>query len=173
MGGGAGRCRLSTAMRPAGHTRGDEPRRSRWYESGLPIARIAEPRELDPKTVRERLDRAGVPRRRRHQAAAARLPEVQARAILAGLAEGATNRELARQHGVSRAAIQGIRTRHRIRGGRVMRRVRAALADRDIALPPASARSSNSSSASTCPAPRRRADSAWHPAPFDMYLNAV
>jgi DNA-binding NarL/FixJ family response regulator len=102
------------------------------YASGLPIAKIAERLEVDRKTVRERLDRAGVKRRPRRQAASARLPELQERAILAGLAKGATTPELARQYGLSRSTIEVIRKRPRVSGGRVMRIVRAAPPERDV-----------------------------------------
>jgi DNA-binding CsgD family transcriptional regulator len=96
--------------------------------------KIADLLGLDPKTVRERLDRAGVTRRQPSQAVSAQVTESQERAILAGLADGATIFELARHHGLSSHTIQVIRNRHGLSGGRVMRRVRAALPDRDVAL---------------------------------------
>src|SRR3954465_9913886 len=104
------------------------------YESGVSIAQIAARLQIDTKTVRERLDRAGVQRRPRPHAAADRLPEAQEQAILAGLEDGASSAELVRRHEISRAAIDAIRRRDGIRGGRVMRRVRAALPDPNIAL---------------------------------------
>jgi DNA-binding CsgD family transcriptional regulator len=104
------------------------------YASGLSIARIAERLEVDRKTVRGRLDRAGVQRRPPRQVAAGRLPEVQERVILAGLADGASTPELARRNGLSRGTIEAIRKRHGVNGGRVMRFVRTALPGRDIAL---------------------------------------
>jgi hypothetical protein len=54
------------------------------YESGHSIAKIADLLALDTKTVRERLDRAGVKRRPRSQAGSAQITECQEQAILAG-----------------------------------------------------------------------------------------
>jgi DNA-binding CsgD family transcriptional regulator len=103
------------------------------YASGLSIAAIAERLGVDRKTVRERLDRAGIPRRP-PAPSAADIPDEHEQMILEALNAGATTGEVAERLAVSRHAVELVRARHSARGGRVMRYVRVALCEQPVEL---------------------------------------
>jgi DNA-directed RNA polymerase specialized sigma24 family protein len=79
------------------------------YESDLSVAQVGARLGRDPKTVRERLDRAGVARRppRRRE-----LPDEQQAAIVAAAIAGASVRELSRRFGFTDYAVRVVLDRH-------------------------------------------------------------
>lgn len=100
------------------------------YDSGLALREVADRLGLDPKTVRERLDRAGLPRRASRRQ---RVDEYQA-AILAAAREGASVRELAQRFDVAPHLVRGLMEQHDAAGARLIRRIRAELTNSEPAL---------------------------------------
>jgi transposase-like protein len=131
------RARRSRGARSAPHVDASRvrlvpPRQSPMYEGGRRADRWPRALGLDPKTVRGRLDRAGVARRPRPRRR--ELPRVHQTAILAAERQGASVREIAERLRLPPHVVRAELERNDASGGRVVRRIRAALPAAELEL---------------------------------------
>src|SRR5690606_3459202 len=97
------------------------------YAGGRSTLELAEHFGVAPKTIRDRLQRAGTPLRAPRPRRARKIPDAVRAEILSAAREGTAQQTIAEEVGCSVAAVRSVLVDNGVTGGRLVRRLRADL----------------------------------------------